>query len=145
MIKKIALALLAALVVIQFFQIDTTNPQTDPSNDFLAKMKPEPEVANLIRSACYDCHSNETQYPFYAKINPIGWILKDHVNEGREELNFSNWTSYTLKRMDHKLEECVELIDSGEMPMESYTWIHGEAKLTNEQRAKLAAYFSSLR
>ncbi len=144
-INKILIGLALLLIGAQFIQIDKSNPQVDISKDFIARMNPDPEEEGILRRACYDCHSNETKYPWYASITPINFWLKDHIEEGRAELNFSIWGSYKAKRMDHKLEECVELVDKGEMPLESYTWIHKEAELSNEDRAKLAAFFSSLR
>lgn len=143
--KKILIALLVVLVVLQFFQIDKTNPAVDESKDFLKTQNTPEEIASIIKTSCYDCHSNESKYPWYSNVQPAGWFLKDHIDEGRRELNFSTFTDYELKRQDHKLEECIEYIEKDEMPLGSYTLIHREAALTEAQKNILIDYFKSVR
>ncbi|WP_312822123.1 heme-binding domain-containing protein [Epilithonimonas sp.] len=139
--KKILIVLIVAFIIIQFFPIDKTNPSTNDGMDFLKiKNTPEP-IANLIKNSCYDCHSNETEYPFYSNIQPIAWLLKNHIDEGRKELNFSTFATYEPKRQAHKLEEAAEYVEQKKMPLESYTLGHQDAKLTDEQRKQLADYF----
>ena len=95
-------------IIIQFFPINKSNPITNEGMDFLKiKNTPEP-IAKLIRNSCYDCHSNETKYPFYSNIQPVAWLLKNHIDEGRKELNFSTFATYEPKRQAHKLEEAAE-------------------------------------
>lgn len=143
--KNITLIVFALLLLIQLFSIDKTTVPPDQQKDFIAVNKPDASVENLLQSTCYDCHSNQTNYPWYCNIAPVSWWIKHHVNEGREELNFSEWATYSAKRKDHKLEECVEMLQENEMPLKSYTWLHPEANLTNEQRQLLVVYFNSLR
>ena len=143
--KKILLALIGAFLVLQFFRIDKTNPPVDKNSDFLTLKKTPENVAQLIKSACYDCHSNETVYPWYAKVQPFGWFLKDHIDEGRRELNFSTFASYEPRRQAKKLDEAAEQIENGGMPLESYTLIHKEAKLTAEQKKLLTDYFNTVK
>lgn len=143
--KKILIALLVVLVVLQFFQIDKTNPVVDESKDFLKTQNTPEEIASIIKTSCYDCHSNESKYPWYSNVQPAGWFLKDHIDEGRRELNFSTFTDYELKRQDHKLEECIEYIEKDEMPLGSYTLVHREAALTEAQKNILIDYFKSVR
>lgn len=143
--KKIFIALLVVLVVLQFFQIDKTNPVVDESKDFLKTQNTPEEIASIIKTSCYDCHSNESKYPWYSNVQPAGWFLKDHIDEGRRELNFSTFTDYELKRQDHKLEECIEYIEKDEMPLGSYTLVHREAALTEAQKNILIDYFKSVR
>lgn len=145
MTKKIILTLCLLVVAIQFIRIDKTNPPVDATKDFISITKPSPEVAALLTSACYDCHSNTTSYPWYSNLAPISWWLKHHVNEGREHLNFSVWSDYSAERKAHKLEEMEEEVKEGEMPMESYTITHGDAKLSLSQREELVKFISSLR
>lgn len=140
-IRPLLYALLAAVLVIQFFQIDKTNPAADPAQDFLAVANPPAEVTSLLKAACYDCHSSHTTYPWYTYIQPVGWWVKDHVQEGKEHLDFSIWATYPAKRAAHKLEECFEMIENKEMPLKSYTWMHGNARLSAEQRTAMAAWF----
>lgn len=128
-------------IIIQFFPIDKTNPITNEGMDFLKiKNTPEP-IAKLIRNSCYDCHSNETKYPFYSNIQPVAWLLKNHIDEGRKELNFSTFATYDPKRQAHKLEEAAEYVEQKNMPLESYTLGHSDAKLSDEQRKQLVNYF----
>lgn len=102
------------------------------------------EMYNLVKMACYDCHSYETEYPWYSRISPGKFIVQDHIVEGREHLNFSEWGEMSLKDRNHALEECAEELQEKEMPLTEYTWLHSEAKLTDAQRAELADYFISL-
>jgi len=145
MFKKILIAVILILTIIQFIRIDTTNPAPTPEKDFINATQAPKEVANLLKTSCYDCHSNETKYPWYFNVAPVSWWLKNHNNEGREELNFSLWTDYDAKKKDKKLEESIELINNGEMPMFSYTLAHQEAKLSATQQKALNNFFISLR
>lgn len=144
-LKKILLALLVVVIAIQLVPVNRDNPPVNAEQDFITMTKPTPEVAAILKSACYDCHSNETRYPWYSRIAPVSWWLKDHINEGREELNFSVWGTYKAKRIDHKLKEAAELVNEGEMPMDSYTWMHADARLTADQKKTLTTWFTSLR
>jgi len=139
--KKILIIILVAFVIIQFFPIDKTNPPVDKGMDFISIKNIQPEIANTIRTSCYDCHSNETQYPWYSSIAPASWWLKNHINEGRSHLNFSIFATYEPKRQVHKMEECVEMLEKHEMPLESYYLGHQDAKLTDAQRQDLIKYF----
>ena len=143
--KKVALISAIVFLGIQSFRIDKTTQAVDASKDFIMLTTPSTEIANTLKIACYDCHSNQSAYPWYTNIAPISWWVKHHINEGTEHLNFSEWGTYTEKRKNHKLEECVEMIEEGEMPMASYTWMHQEAKLTKEQKLQLVAFFKLLK
>ncbi len=142
--KKVLLAIVVVLVVIQFFQIDKTNPTFDENQDFLKIYNPPAEVASILKASCYDCHSNQTVYPWYSYVQPAGWFLKDHIDEGREELNFSTFGSYEAKKQAHKLEESYELVEKGAMPLESYLIIHKDASLTDSQKTTLVDYFKKV-
>lgn len=142
--KKIFYVLLVAFLLIQVFQIDKTLKPVDKGMDFLIiKNTPEP-IASTIKNACYDCHSNETKYPWYSYVQPFGWFLNSHIEEGRRKLNFSTFSTYDLKRQAHKMEESVEMVEKGYMPLDSYTMIHGDAKLSPQQRKDLAEYFKMI-
>jgi hypothetical protein len=138
-------ALLAFLVIAQFFRIDKTNPISDPANDFITLKNPPAALATLINDACYDCHSHQTEYPWYTNIAPFSWWIKGHINNARKHLNFSEWGAYDAKKADHKLEECVDMVGDGSMPLKSFVWIHSEAKMTDVQRKEMADWFKSLR
>ena len=139
--KKIFYIILGVFIIIQFFQIDKTNPPINKGMDFLTIKNTPEQLATQIRSSCYDCHSNETKYPFYSNIQPVAWLLKNHIDEGRKELNFSTFATYEPKRQAHKLEEAAEYVEQKKMPLESYTLGHSDAKLSDEQRKQLVNYF----
>ena len=143
--KKIVLGIVVLFVGIQFFGKSPGNPEYDKSNDMIEQLQPNQEVQSILTNACYDCHSNETKYPFYSKIVPVSLWMKGHIEDGRKHLNFSDWGNYELERQQHKLEECVEMMESGEMPLLSYTLGHPEAKLSTEQRELLMEYFNGLK
>ena len=142
--RKILLGALLALIVIQFFPIDETNPKTDNS----AKMESVEALSGdqlmLLKDACYDCHSNETSYPSYTRFQPVGWWTKGHVKGGRMKVNFSEWTSYDQKKRNHHLEESIEVLEESRMPLKSYTWLHPKSKINAEQKAELIALFKRL-
>ena len=144
MLQKILYTALVVVVVLQFFQIDKSNPEVDSALDFININNPPAEVAEMLKTACYDCHSYQTNYPWYTYTQPLGWWINRHINQGREELNFSEWGNYIPSRAGHKLEEGVELILEEEMPLPSYLRAHPEARLTNEQRKTIADWFEEL-
>lgn len=143
--KNILLLVLIVFILVQFIRIDKSVPEVDAAKDFIAISSPSDEVKTLLKNACYDCHSYESKYPWYSEIAPISWWTKHHVNEGREELNFSLWGDYSAKKADHKLEECAEEVEEGEMPLKPYTITHGDAKLSDQQKETLEAFFNGLR
>jgi hypothetical protein len=139
-VKKIALIVLGALVLLQFVR-PTRNTGTVMGANHISNIVAVPqEVEQLLATACYDCHSNQTTYPWYTNIQPIGLWMGHHVDEGKDELNFSEFASYKKKRQLHKLDEIVEMIDEKEMPLASYTLIHTNAKLTAEQSSLLITW-----
>ena len=141
-IKRILVIALIALIVIQFFQIDKVNPPYDTGNDFLNSSLAPAEVKGIIKDACYDCHSYETEYPWYTYVAPISFWIKGHIKGARQHLNFSIWNSYTVKKQHHKLEECIEEVKAKNMPLKSFTWTHSEAKLTDQQQALILDWFN---
>ncbi|PKF74186.1 heme-binding domain-containing protein [Chryseobacterium sp. PMSZPI] len=143
--KKVLVVILVAFIIIQFFPIDKTNPPPTPGMDFLKIKKTPDNIAKTIRISCYDCHSNETKYPWYADISPASWFVKNHINEGRKHLNFSTFAVYEPQRQLRKLEESIEMIEKKEMPLESYYLGHQDAKLTDDQRADLIQYFKKIK
>ena len=144
-VKKILLGLAAIFVIIQFFRIDKTNPPVDPVLDMINVVQVPAEIQGILKTSCYDCHSNESVYPWYTNVAPLSWWIKDHINEGRGELNFSEWADYSLRRKDHKLDEIVEMIEEEEMPLPSYLIAHGDARLSAEQKALLVVWAKAVR
>ena len=142
-LKNIAIFLVFLLLAIQSIRIDKTTEPVNPETDFIALTSANAEVANTLKIACYDCHSNQPSYPWYTNIAPVSWWIKHHINEGSHHLNFSIWGTYKEKRKNHKLDECVEMVEEGEMPMSSYTIMHGDAKLTDAQKLQLVEFFKA--
>jgi hypothetical protein len=142
--KKILIALAIVLMIIQFVRIDKTNPVALLENDFIEIVKPNAEIASMIKSSCYDCHSSQSKYPWYSNIAPVFWLVKSHINEGREHFNFSAWDMYSTQDRKEILHECAEEVEEKVMPMKPYLLMHGEAKLSDKQRATLVAFFESM-
>jgi len=128
--KKIVLALVAAVVIMQFIRPSLNQSEPIAAGDISKVMTVPQEVHTLLISKCYDCHSNNTNYPWYAHIQPVGWFLNGHVVEGKEHLNFSAFNTYNAEKAAHKLEEVGEAFTEGWMPLDSYTMIHQDAKVT---------------
>lgn len=142
--KRIVVIVLVILVGIQLIRIDRSAVVSAPENDILSLHPASESVQATLKSACYDCHSNESKYPWYSQVAPISWLIGHHIEEGREHLNFSTWGEYSAERKAHKAEECVEEMEEGEMPMKGYVLLHADAKLTETQQKELVAYFGEL-
>jgi hypothetical protein len=134
--KQIFISLLTLLIIIQFIRPDRNSGNAASSNDITHFTTVSPEVKSILEVSCYDCHSDHTEYPWYTNIQPVGWWMNDHVEEGKREINFSQFNSYRIKRKMRKFHEIAEQVEEKEMPLNSYLWIHKNAKLTASQ-AKL--------
>jgi len=144
-LKRTFQILLLAFIVIQFIR-PAKNRADGISNNDISKIYAVPaDVDAILKSSCYDCHSNNTVYPWYAEVQPVAWWLADHVKEGKKELNFSEFASYRIGRQYRKLEEVNKQVKEGEMPLESYLWIHNNAKLSEGQKLTLANWVTTIR
>ena len=143
-LKKIAIVLLVALVIAQFFGPEKNEGDITAVDTFLAETNPPENVRKILSESCFDCHSNSTKYPWYDNITPVNYWLNDHVKDGKKHLNFSDWSTYSLKKKEHKMDELYEEVEKGEMPLNSYTWTHSEANLTQEQIAEMVAWGKSV-
>lgn len=144
-IKKVAVALLIVFVAMQFYRPEKNQAQGAHTARFLIETNPPQGVKIILQQTCYDCHSNNTVYPWYNNVAPVSYWLADHVKDGKKHLNFSAWESYSEKKKDHKLEELVEMIEIGVMPLKEYTWTHEEARLTEEQRRAIMSWAKQTR
>jgi hypothetical protein len=136
-LKNIGITFLIIILAIQFVPTEKNNGQTLGPN-YISTIIPVPENINqILVTSCYDCHSNHTEYPWYNNLQPIAFWLKNHIDEGKDELNFSEFATYTKKRQLHKLDEIVEMVETHEMPLSSYTIVHTNAKLSAEQQIRL--------
>lgn len=143
--KKFLVFLVAVFIAIQFFRPrPNISSQTSPK-DIIKLSNASPEVSSILHKACYDCHSNNTRYPWYSKIQPVAWWLNNHIQEGKRHLNYSEFGSFPLRRQYKKLEETAEMVDEGDMPLSSYTLIHTDAKLTNTEKQTLINWANAIR
>lgn len=142
--KKILIGLLLLMVVMQLLQPSKNVANRNSENDISTVYAVPIEVQDVLSQKCYDCHSNTTKYPWYVHIQPIGWWMAAHIKEGKEHLNFSEFKTYDEEKAAHKLEEVAEEITEGSMPLESYTWIHREAKVTPEETKAITDWIASL-
>lgn len=137
-VLKIALILLAVIIVgIQFVRPARTNPAVDESQTIFARTQMATEVAAILDRSCRDCHSNKTVWPWYTNVAPVSWWLSDHVNEGRRNLNLSEWGKLPRDRQDRKLRQICDEVQDGVMPLSSYTPMHPQAKLSEPDKKTL--------
>ncbi|HEY9044595.1 MAG TPA: heme-binding domain-containing protein [Ohtaekwangia sp.] len=143
--KKIGIAVIAILVIIQFIRpAKNISEQLITANDISHTYAISEDVHQILIKKCYDCHSNNTVYPWYYNIQPVAWWMAHHVNEGKDELNFSEFKTYSQKRANHKMEELSDAVNEGWMPLDSYLWIHHEAKITETDRSAINAWIKTL-
>lgn len=129
--------LLATFIVIQFFRPAKNNSIVDARKQITAVMPVPENVQTIFAKACNDCHSNNTVYPWYSHIQPVAWWLSDHIKDGKKHLNFDEYATYRPRKQFHKMEETTEMVKEGAMPLESYTVIHKNAKLTQEEKVTI--------
>lgn len=143
--KRVFQILLLAFIIIQFIRPAKNKSDGISSND-ISKIYPAPEnVLAILKTSCYDCHSNNTVYPWYASIQPVTWWLNNHIQDGKKDLNFSEFKTYSIRRQYKKLEEINALVKKDEMPLDTYLWIHKNAKLDKQQKLTLANWVTSVR
>jgi len=137
-IKILLYSLIGVFVLLQFYPSNQPEVSEVNSNDLLKNTDAPDNVAYLLRTACYDCHSNETTYPWYANIAPVKWWIYDHINEGREDLNFSVWNILSKADQAEALDDIATAVMEGEMPLKSYPITHPKAKLSEAERQAIS-------
>lgn len=143
--RKIGLIILGILVVIQFIRPSkNVSPEIITENDISKTYAIGDDVHQIFLKKCYDCHSNNTIYPWYLNVQPIGWWMAYHIREGKEELNFSDFKNYSAKRAAHKLDEISDAVTEGWMPLNTYLWMHPHAKIQPEEATSINAWIKSL-
>jgi len=145
LLKKVSMVLLIVFVGIQL--IPTKRNQSDEvlSSDILLTYIVPEDVQSILKTSCCDCHSNNTNYPWYNKIQPFSWILENHIEQGKAELNFSDFGSYSRRRQKSILKSMASQIEKGEMPLSSYTLIHRDAKIFENEKLILINWINNLR
>ncbi len=144
-LKKIVLFLLIVFVGIQFIPTKRNESSEVLETDFSKTFTVPANIQNTFEKSCYDCHSNNTNYPWYNKIQPISWLLENHIKEGKKEFNFSEFGSYSKRKQKNKLKSLVSQIKDKKMPMQSYTIIHKDAKLSNADKEQIIVWINKLR
>jgi hypothetical protein len=140
--KKILFIILLGVIAIQFVRPTRNNTNEVQKADFVSYFNVPVNVAGILKNSCYDCHSNDTQYPWYTNIQPVGWILATHIKDGKSELNFNEFANYSRRRQLSKLKATHNSIKDGSMPLSSYTLLHTDAKLSKERKALILNWTS---
>jgi len=144
-VKIIALVLLVVFVGIQFVPTKRNQSSVVPKTDFLLVNNPPKNISTLLQGSCYDCHSNNTNYPWYNKIQPVTWFLENHITDGKDELNFNEWDEYSNRRKNSKLKSIINQIKDDEMPLYSYTLIHRDASLSQSEKILIIDYMEQIK
>ncbi len=142
--KIIAGVLFIAFVGIQFLPKQINESNVTSKADFMAVYSVPKNIKYKLLTSCYDCHSNNTNYPWYSEIQPIAMFLEDHVKDGKKELNFSEWDSLSVRRKKSKLKAIVNQIKDGEMPLSSYTFIHKDAKFSEVEKKEMIDWITEI-
>jgi hypothetical protein len=132
-IKLVLIYIFVPVLLIQLVPVDRENPIMDKSLTLTAP----PEVISILRNSCYDCHSNETEWPFYSYIAPVSWLVERDVEFGRDDLNFSKWNKMTENDKEITKEEIIEEISRDTMPMPIYLVTHPSASLSYDDKLLL--------
>lgn len=143
-ILKIIIGLGLIFALIQLIPVDFSNPPVKKSENFVEIYNTPTNIQQSLKKACYDCHSNETIYPNYAKIAPISWSIKNHINEGREHLNFSIWATYNKDLKKNMLQNTIADLEQNRMPLKGYVAQHPEARLSKQKTQDLINYFEKI-
>ena len=136
--KKWIFGVIAVAAAIQLIRPTLTHAQADIKESLNA----DENVMKILKTSCYDCHSDETKFPWYSHVAPVSWFIADHVNEGREALNFSHWVQIDDKTKAVRLKRAKQLVSNELMPIHGYLMMHKEAKLTENQKEVLESFFN---
>ncbi len=143
-LKRVGIAVVVVFAAIQFIR-PAKNELAAATNNDITKMYPVPDsVQKILDKACLDCHSDNTRYPWYANIQPVYWWMNDHINDGKRELNFSEFGTYTLLKQAKKLKKSAKEVDKGGMPLNSYLWEHSDATLSPAEKQTYMAWANNL-
>jgi hypothetical protein len=142
--KKLGILILIIIVVFQFVQPMRNVSSGLNENDISNVYPMSDQLRTMFQQKCYDCHSNNTRYPWYVNVQPIGWWLAAHVHEGKTELNFSEFKNYPADKRAHKLEEIGEVTEEGSMPLKAYTIFHEGSELTSADKEAIDKWLKEI-
>ena len=132
-------------VGIQFIPANLNQSNIVPKEDIIDFHKPPDRITSILKISCYDCHSNNTNYPWYNKLQPISWLLEKHIDDAKEELNFSEFKTYSKRKQKSKLKSIVSQIEDNEMPIKGYVLMHKNAKLSEKDKTILINWIEKLK
>lgn len=144
MLKKVLIAILIVGVGMQFIPVPKNQSDELPETDFCQSVGAPVDIRNMIRASCYDCHSKNTDYPWYGRVRPLAWFLQKHIDEGKEELNFSTFQEYSDRMKREKIRSMISQIRDGEMPLKEYLWMHPEAYLNEQEKKQLTEFLTQI-
>lgn len=136
--------MIIAFVGIQFFPTKRNKSLTVSPADFIEVYQPSDKISSMLQTSCYDCHSNNTKYPWYAAIQPMAWMLEDHIEKGKEELNLSEFGNLSKRMRRVRLTTMISEIQGDEMPLKSYLLMHSDASLSDQDKEELIQYLEAL-
>lgn len=138
-----AVVLVAVFLAIQFVRPAKTNPTAEPTQSVEAHLQVTPQVSAILDRSCNDCHSNKTRWPWYSQVAPVSWFVIDHVNEGRDNVNFSEWGKYDQATARNLLKQICRETRAGVMPLSSYTPLHPGSKLSTDDMKTMCDWTGS--
>jgi heme-binding protein len=145
MVRKILLTILVIFLALQFIRPARNNGLAEGPNDITHYVQMPDTIQHILKTSCYDCHSNHTIYPWYAEINPVGLWLRNHIVDGKRAINFSDLSGFTKKKLDHRMGDIAETVEKMEMPLGTYTFIHRYAILDSGQTKLMKIWVDSAR
>jgi len=142
-IRYLWLLIVVVFIGIQFIPVSRNNSDKTTSADFMQFYNPPDRVSGILKVSCYNCHSNNTDYPWYANFQPVGFVIENHIKRGKDNLNLSEFGDYSGRRQYSKLTSMIDQIEGNKMPLPAYTLIHRDAKLTGEEKKDLISFLNS--
>lgn len=144
MIGWLAVLVVAIVLVIQVIPVERNVSTVPPGQSFEKTEKVPANVAAILKVSCYDCHSNNTRYPWYSVLQPGAWFMGQHIKKGRDELNFDEFNNYSKRRKKAKIKSIISQIEKDEMPLKSYRMMHGNARLSADEKKELLDFFNTI-
>ena len=144
MIGWLAVLVVAIVLVIQVIPVERNVSTVPPGQSFEKTEKVPANVAAILKVSCYDCHSNNTRYPWYSELQPGAWFMARHIKKGKEELNFDEFNNYSKRRKKAKIKSIIRQIEKDEMPLKSYRMMHGNARLSADEKKELLDFFNTI-
>ena len=144
MIGWLAVLVVAIVLVIQVIPVERNVSTVPPGQSFEKTEKVPANVAAILKVSCYDCHSNNTRYPWYSELQPGAWFMAQHIKKGRDELNFDEFNNYSKRRKKAKIKSIISQIEKDEMPLRSYRMMHGNARLSADEKKELLDFFNTI-